>query len=331
MKVKPYGKKKKAKAIEILVDLQSEKYQTKLSATFQTKTKQDEVTKSRILPTPPTFNHHKASSGSSSTTVISPITPYSVHISIIPTTLNSFPKLPVELQEQIWHGAIEATRNRIVVWNSATVPPLLHACTKSRKLFLEENRVEYWQREILGRSYLFINWKHNIVFFPYKVPGMKRWDTSPKRVDRPIRTSDGSWVPHIRQNPQTGGGWLEEIRYMALDSVLVEDFNKSQGNFNLGPGTETNGWTRLSGLCPNLKKLLVILEGIHGREVTGNDTIDNLAKLGIIRGREMSRRSQDIKVGFEDARGRGMLLGVKICFVEVLVPYSGATYDKIVL
>ncbi|KAF8854672.1 hypothetical protein BDZ45DRAFT_29101 [Acephala macrosclerotiorum] len=331
MKSKTYGKKKRVRAIDSIVDLQSEGCQTTLPPSPQTKPKPDAPTKSATPP--PTVRQPLYTPGSSSTTTLSLNSSPTVYNPVTPTTLELFPELPVELREQIWRCAVKATRNRIVVWRErfSFVPPLLHACHMSRKLFLEENRVEYWSRSPLSKSVIFINWEHNIVFFDDRVVGMKTWDDPPKRDDRPIRTLDG-WVPHLRQNPQTGGGWLEEIRYLALDSIVVEDFNKGQGIWKrVLYGPEDNGWERLSILCPKLKKLLVIIEGVHGREPTGKDTVENLAKLRVIHGKEMSRRAQDIKAGLEAARGQGMLLELKVCFVEVRAPYSGATYDEIVL
>ncbi|KUJ22221.1 uncharacterized protein LY89DRAFT_665110 [Mollisia scopiformis] len=229
---------------------------------------------------------------------------------VILTNFHVFLDFPIEIQILIWRAAIQAIQNRIIIWRSPVVPPLLHACARSRELFLEDHRVERWLTSVFGSETLFINWEHDIVYFEGRVPGMQEWDIAPLRDDRPVQQLY-SWVPHFASSPQTGGKWLEEIRFMALSVNMVKWFFAPQRV------SGEIGWEVLHRMCPKLKILYVIC---GRRELNNRDTLRSLSRIRTLNAVNTAWSFWDIKnsrAAFNAAKRMGVLTEVELRFMDV--------------
>ncbi|KAE8444901.1 hypothetical protein EG329_014149 [Mollisiaceae sp. DMI_Dod_QoI] len=325
MKPKTYGKKK-AKRATITLPIRSAEAKAPSS---QRNGKQKQLSKSRE---PPLKETNRFPGPSPKRTVSPASSP--VLLGAPATTFHDFRRLPLELQSQIWRYAIAATRTRIVIWRSPVVPALLRTCIRSRTLFLEENKIEHWRTGALSEEVLFINWEDNVVFFRGRIPGLAEWDEAPKRVERPVRKSTG-WVPHLELNPQTGGKWLEDIRYMALSlKVVVQCLMRKLTE--VIEDTEV-GWRTLNRLCPKLEILYITTP--EGREFGVKDTLGDLVQneqLRVVKNcycmprgwaRNIARDLRAVQYGEPD-----LLPGLKLCFIELRdadAKFSESTWSTI--
>jgi hypothetical protein len=183
----------------------------------------------------------------------------------------------------IW---IYAIHPRLITWHHSHVPPLLHTCHESRRLWLKKHKIEHWRTNIFSHETFFIDYSSDILYFEGVMPGWKQWTEIPRKIEGP----NGpplywpTWIGHDDHDPHRKK-WLSEVQRLAISSeVAMTDFWPAQPPPPPPPPSlwgphfrqseKVNPWTRLNALCRSLREVIVVFGGGLNRDSAVEEWIE---------------------------------------------------------